>query len=54
MNLIILREWVAMEHHLIKVMEIDPENKLFILASNKFEAKKPTILKRLMPQTSNH
>jgi len=40
-ELIILREWVANGASFDqKVMEIDPENKLFILASNKFEAKK--------------
>ncbi len=40
-ELIILREWVANGASFDqKVMEIAPENELFILASNKFEAKK--------------
>jgi len=40
-ELVILREWVANGASFNqKVKEIDPENKLFILASNKFEAKK--------------
>lgn len=41
-ELIILREWVANGASFDqKVMEIDKENQLFFLASNKFEAKKP-------------
>jgi uncharacterized membrane protein len=40
-ELVILREWVANGASFNqKLKEIDPENKLFILASNKFEAKK--------------